>query len=294
MNKTIVTAFFGLFSCLLLPISGLAQVREYDVKFFADYMSRGYFVSNSTANMVDENSRGVDGPFEPSWNTDEADRPFQFMTLKYIYQLNRGLKRLPVFPGSVIYRGIYSTSGTRPETRYPKGRVWLERRFQSSTSDLAVAESFAIGAYKNEGCGGCARNSVVRPDPRNSTVIHITHRSGRDISRASNVLEEKEVLLGTGLIFKVTDAARDRKGRYIVKITELDPANLSAADAEALRQSESKRTQQLIQEYYGGDARRLQRAVEFWNKQHRIWATEGIFEKDDFDWQAWEESQGGG
>lgn len=265
----------------------------YDAKLIHDYTARGYFVSVDAAEFIDQHTPGVLFPFRASWDSSPESLPFNQLVLKYHYQLNRALDRLPAYPKSEIYRGIYSTNTEDPpEKRFPKGRVWIERRFQSSTTSLKVAEQFAAGAYKNEGCGGCPPH-VKRPNPRNMTLITILHRSGKDISVMAAEKGEKEVLLRSGLVFKVIDAKRDAKGRYVVKIQELDLKNLSGDDQKALAESEAKRLNKMVVEFYDGDSRKLQAAISDWNQLYNLSAAQGFYERDDFDWEMWETLLGG-
>ena len=263
---------------------------EYDAQIIKDYTSVGYFISNGIEDRIDGGVEGLEGPIFPGTNPDEEGAAHNY---QYFMQLNRALDRLPVYgtPGTtVVYRGIYSTDQEQtPEQRFFKGRVWLERRFSSSTTSLEVATKFAMGAYKNEGCGGCSAN-VKKPNPKNAIILHIVHRTGREITQWAADKSEKEVLFKSGTLFKVVDAKRDTRKRYIVHIVELDPTNLADTDRSALIGAEGRRLETIIKTNFS-PAGKLADEIKKWNEAHRRWKSEGLLDKI-IDFEYW--NQGGG
>ncbi len=242
-----------IFAALILVTGGVhakpskpAKLSEYEIQLIRDYTSQGYLMNHTFANILDRDVVGLKGPMVPDMACEEGE--FGHRVISYRTQLNKILAKIPAhgIPGkTTVYRGIYHTSEEPIENRFYKGRVWIERRFSSSTTDKKVAEDFAMGAYKNEGCGGCDQN-VKEADPKNAVIISIVNRTGVDIAPWSLAAEEKEVLFRSGTIFKVVEAKRDPKGRYLVSMEELDPAKLSGADKAALDGEEEFRANRLV------------------------------------------------
>lgn len=264
-----------------------ATTSEYDAAIIRDYTARGYFINGQLGEMIDSGLDGLEGPVFPGF--DPADEYAAYL-YQYAAQLNRALDKLPAHgtPGkTVVYRGIHtSNSKETPEARFFKGRVWKERRYTSSTTDREVAKRFAMGAFKNEGCGGCPAH-VEKPNPRNAVILSIVSLTGKEITRFAADQGEKEVLFKSGTIFKVVEAGRDERRRYLVRIVELDPANLSAADAKALAESEAKYLSTRREEL-AKDGVSLDGVAGKWNEAHRRWRAEGLLEKP-IDFEYWAE-----
>ena len=225
------------------------RLSAHEKAIIKHYTQRGYFISNAIEDIVDAYGMpALNGPMIP-----ESDDESSIRTLSYVKQLNGALDKIPSYgvPGTTeVYRGIYHESEEPIEKRFYEGKVWISRRYSSSTTSLKVATDFAMGAYKNEGCGGCDSSGVRNPDPKKAVVLTIVSLTGKEISKLAADPGEKEVLFKPGIVFKVESARRDSKGRYLVRLIELDPKKLTAADKKSLLDFETKRAEEIIQRSY--------------------------------------------
>lgn len=257
------------------------QLTAYDIKIIADYTGRGYFINPILANVIDaESVPGLHGPMYLQFQPDAEDQ-YIFAAVRYSSHLNRALDKIPSYRSgdkNLVYRGVYSTS-ERPEDRYPKGKIWIERRYSSATTDREVAKKFAMGALKNEGCGGCPPD-VQNPKVAHATLIEIESLSGKQIVNWSLKKDEKEVLFKSGAIFKVVDARRDDRGRYAVKLKELLFENMTHEEKEKLAQFENQRISKKLQEFFANDQKLLSETIEKWNTLYALWIEKNIFNQE--------------
>jgi hypothetical protein len=270
----------------LVTASAIAQaeVTAYDKEIIRDYTAMGYFINGQTQDIIDQGIPNLEGPiFAGTGSPDDiAKVNFQYRT-----HLNRALDKLPNYGAagkSEAYRGIYS-SDLHPEELYPQGKIWIERRFTSTSVDKKIALSFARGAFKNEGCGGCDPH-IKNPDAKLGTFLTFISRTGKEITAIAADAKEREVLFKSGVILKVKSAGRNKIGMYEATIEELDPQQLSAADKFALQAYETQRTNSLIrklQDYNPGKS--LETIISDWNEAHRTWKAEGLLNTEvDFEW----------
>lgn len=260
---------------LQLSAAGLSQ---YDKDIIKDYTAVGYFVSNTVQDALYPSITGLPDLMIPTMNPEEGAA-----NLKYVKHLNRALDKLPNFgvPGkSIVYRGIYSAEKEKFEKIYAKGRVWIERRYSSATVSKEIAEAFAAGAYKNEGCGGCDPN-VKDAKPEHMILVSILSRTGKDIKAEAADPKEKEVLFKSGTYFKVKNSMRDEKGRLLVNLEELDPKKLTKEESALLAKEESNKFQQVLIEYFDQSMSAYRKHVSEWKLAYQKWKTSGFLEKED-------------
>ncbi|MCB9073370.1 MAG: hypothetical protein H6623_07090 [Bdellovibrionaceae bacterium] len=276
-----VILFLFIFATTVSRAQSLSQEEKGLIK---DYTAGGYFISNATKELLDYGVANLKAPLLPLYDEETA-----YHELHYIYKLNKALDKLPSYGTSgktVVYRGIYHTSEESIESRYPIGKVWIERRYSSSTVSLDVATQFAMGLYKNEGCGGCDQH-VKNADPKKAVIVSIVSRSGKDISNLAAQADEKEILFKSGVIFKVIKAERDKKHRFLVDLVELDANNLSKADKLALDKFEKERADRIIADRYSKNvngkkiinSEALNTAVEEANSMWEKWRSSGDLDK---------------
>lgn len=283
---------------LTAAMAGAQALSKYDAGLINDYTARGYFINSSLNTVVDRGVPGLEGPAFLPWSIENPDKPTdeEGLNYRYVTHLNRALAKIPAHRG-LAYRGIYHGSQEEtPEQRFPLGKVWIERRYTSASKSLKLAESFAAGAYKNEGCGGCDAN-LKDGDPKNSVVLTIKSLTGRPIGEVSAKPEEQEVLFASGTLFKITKAVRDAKGRYLVEMEEL--AKISPADQKAFEASEAARFERLkglYNEIDPSDDKKFRHSlgkdIDVWNRAHRVWKANGFLQRE-LDLEALE-SDGGG
>jgi|GEM_PF-5396452 len=261
---------------LQLSAAGLSQ---YDKDIIKDYTTVGYFISNTAQDALYPNITELPDLMLPAVTPEQGGGE----NLKYIKHLNRALDKLPSFgvPGkTMVYRGIYSEDKEKFENIFAEGRVWRERRYSSSTVSKEVAEAFAAGAYKNEGCGGCDQN-VLEPKPEYMILLSIINRTGKDIKAEAADPNEKEVLFKSGTYFKVQTSKRDEKGRLLVGLEELDPKKLTKEEKALLAKEEASQFQRVLIEYFNGSKTAYQKHLSEWKSAFKKWKASGFLEKED-------------
>ncbi len=263
---------------------GLSQsLSEYDKKIIGNYTGRGYFMNTILSSSIDARYvPGLRGVMFPTVDPDISSDPYATIVYQYGMQLNRALDKIPSYRNgskNLVYRGVYTTS-ERPEDRYPEGKIWIERRYTSTTTNREVAKAFAMGRLKNEGCGGCPSADVQNPKVQHAILIEIESLDGKKVKEWSIKKDEEEVLFKVGTIFKVERAARDERGRYAVKMKELKWGTMTEVEKASLDQYENQRTQAKIHEAFGENKEDLNSAIEKWNVLHETWIQQDILNQE--------------
>lgn len=264
-----------------------SRVADYDIQLIHDYTARGYFINSELSKQLEPHTlEGLQGLMYPLHLPDGTAEQHARNLYQYSGQLNRALDKIPSYRNgskNLVYRGIYSESEERPEQRYPLGKIWLERRFTSTTKDREIAKSFAMGAFKNEGCGACDAG-VKNPKIENVTLIQIESINGKEIQAYAAIAKEKEVLFKSGTIFKVTQAGRDARGRFAVTLKELSLSTMTDQEKLILENSERQRTQRLLEDGELTDPAQLELNIQGWNRLNQLWIQQNVLdEKIDFE-----------
>jgi uncharacterized protein len=117
------------------------------------------------------------------------------------------LRGAPKSPG-VALRGVQLSKEALE--RFKPGADVTARGFWSSTTDAKQAEGFS----KQTASGAVRKGSTDKP-----AVLHITHKSGVELGKASSRPEEKEVLIPHGTRFRIEKVERSG-GVHHIHLTE--------------------------------------------------------------------------